>query len=272
MPPRHRRARCNATSTRQSRGQQLGEVASLPQKTILLHIGNRNRSGDHTLNISGQPLQADTHHKHLGLIFSDSLSWSYHLDKLIISSRRKASLLRYMTPHMSASVSGKLYLTWVRPTMEYACPVWHASISKEDSLTLERIQARVARRILQIEWSTPKELLLQSLDWPALWWRRSVLSVCILFDLMTNATSPLKDCLFPCVSTKSSYNFRKPKQLLLPKTHSTQHQQSFFYHASLLWNTLPNSTQQASSKETFKKEVERHWSHLTFDPQDRIPC
>ena len=240
-------------------------------KTILLHIGNRNRSGDHTLNISGQPLQADTHHKHLGLIFSDSLSWSYHLDKLIISSRRKAGLLRYMTPNMSASVSSKLYLTWVRPTMEYACPVWHASISKEDSLTLERIQASVARRILQADWSTPKELLFQSLDWPALWWRRSVLSVCLLFDLMTNATSPLKDCLFPCVSTKSSYNFRKPKQLLLPKTHSTRHQQSFFYHASLLWNTLPNSTQQASSKETFKKEVERHWSHLKFDPQGRIP-
>ena len=87
-----------------------------------------------------------------------------------------------------------------------------------------------------------------------------------------NATSPLEDCLFPCVSTKSSYNFRKPKQLLLPKTHSTRHQQSFFYHASLLWNTLPNSTQQASSKETFKKEVERHWSHLKFDPQGRIPC
>ena len=157
-------------------------------KTVLLHIGNRNRFGDHTLNISGQPLQADTHHKHLGLIFSDSLSWSYHLDKLIISSRRKAGLLRYMIPNMSASVSSKLYLTWVRPTMEYACPVWHASISKEDSLTLERIQASVARRILQADWSTPKELLFQSLDWPALWWRRSVLSVCLLFDLMTNAT------------------------------------------------------------------------------------
>ena len=176
-----------------------------------------------------------------------------------------------MIPNMSASVSSKLYLTWVRPTMEYACPVWHASISKEDSLTLERIQASVARRILQADWSTPKELLFQSLDWPALWWRRSVLSVCLLFDLMTNATSPLKDCLFPCVSTRSGYNFRKPKQLLLPKTHSTRHQQSFFYHASLLWNTLPNSTQQSSSKETFKKEVERHWSHLKFDPQGRIP-
>ena len=143
----------------------------------------------------------------------------------------------------------QIVLAWVRPTMEYACPVWHASISKEDSLTLERIQASVARRILQADWSMPKELLFQSLDWPALWWRRSVLSVCLLFDLMTNATSPLKDCLFACVSTKSSYNFRKPKQLLLPKTHSTRHQQSFFYHATLLLNTLPNSTQQASSKD-----------------------
>ena len=39
--------------------------------------------------------------------------------------------------------------------MEYACPVWHASISKEDSLTLERIQASIAKRILQ---ATPLEV------------------------------------------------------------------------------------------------------------------
>ena len=59
------------------------------------------------------------------------------------------------------------------------------------------------------DWSPPKEVLFQwSLDhdWPVLWWRCSVpsSSVCLLYNPMTKATSLLKDCLFPCVSTKST--------------------------------------------------------------------
>ena len=175
-----------------------------------------------------------------------------------------------MIPHLSPEVARHLYVTWVRPSTEYACPVWHASITSENSLALERLQASVARRLLRANWTTPKSELLKSLNWPALWWRRSILTICLLYDLYKTATPPLSDCLYPFTSNKSDYKFRKPKQLLLPITKTTRQQQSFFYHASLLWNSLPNRIQELPTKSLFKKGVEEHWEAQKFQPTGQI--
>ena len=45
--------------------------------------------------------------------------------------------------------------------MEYACAVLHGSLREDIALSLERIQASVARRLLRADWFTPKETLLE---------------------------------------------------------------------------------------------------------------
>ena len=52
-----------------------------------------------------------------------------------------------------------VYEYYVRPVLDYASPVWHGSL-REDAMSLERIQASVARSLLQADWFTPKEELL----------------------------------------------------------------------------------------------------------------
>ena len=127
------------------------------------------------------------------------LSRPYTINTLVLSSPAPYDLADLTRPtgnhhsqaegrspslHDTKPVTGgcdQIYLTWVRPSMEYACPVWSASISAEESMALERVQASVARRILSAEWITPKSALLKRLKWPTLWWRRAVLSVCLLY-------------------------------------------------------------------------------------------
>ena len=138
-------------------------------KTVLLCIGKNNNEA-FQIDLDGQSLEQALHHKHLGFIFSSSLSWTRHIQQVITTAKRKTGLLRYMIPNLSPEVANKVYLTWVRPSMEYACPVWSASISAEESMALERVQASVARRILSAEWTTPKSELLRRLEWSTLWW------------------------------------------------------------------------------------------------------
>ena len=76
--------------------------------------------------------------------------------------------MRHVSQYLTPQVSAKLYCYYIRPTLEYASPVWHGSISSEQALALERVQARVARVILQADWMTPKSILLERLQWPAL--------------------------------------------------------------------------------------------------------
>ena len=113
-----------------------------------------------------------------------------------------------------------LHHLYVRP-LENASPVWHGDLSKQQSLALERVQASVARRILKAPWTTPNNVLFEQLQWPSLSCRRFIEATYLLHQLLQNPTDPLKDCLFPFSSTLSSYNFRKPRQLILPTTRTS---------------------------------------------------
>ena len=56
-----------------------------------------------------------------------------------------------MADRLTGDFVRKLYLTYVRPTAEYAAPVWESSLSAAQRATLERLQTRVARTVMQLD-------------------------------------------------------------------------------------------------------------------------
>ena len=110
-------------------------------------------------------------------------------------------------------------------------------------MSLERIQASVARSLLQADWFTPKEELFRQLGWPALRWRREITSLTMFHKLLHSRPEPLSECLFQYASATSARSRRKPFQLLLPQTRTTRYRESFFYRSALLWNSLPHDIQ-----------------------------
>ena len=90
---------------------------------------------------------------------------------LLSMGKRKAGFLRFMARELSADLICRLYVSCVRPVLEYASPVWHGDISRQHAIALERIQASVARRVLKAPWRTPKQVQLERLQWPSLFWR-----------------------------------------------------------------------------------------------------
>ena len=82
-----------------------------------------------------------------------------------------------MAYELSFALATKLYLCQIRPALDYAAPVWHGSLTEEEALTPEQLQASVARRLLKASWDTPKAELFRRLDWPVLRWRREIASM-----------------------------------------------------------------------------------------------
>ncbi len=246
-----------------------------PPKTELLPIG---RAIVETCAAMLSPVQLEDeeidvvqHHKHLGVYLSTDLRWERHMEYVISNAKKRSGLLRHMSKDLPHTVVEKLYIYFVRPALEYASPVWDAAISAGHALALERIQASIGRCILQASWTTPKVELFRALNWPALRWRRTVASVVLLQQLLKTRPAFLSSFLFPFAKSLSSHNLRKPKQLVLPTASSKRHLHTFFYHASLLWNSLPNSTQQIQDTHAFKAAVERHWATHTFFASYSIP-
>lgn len=247
-----------------------------PAKTVALGIGNGAKAllQDAQLRIDGSVITVVDAHKHLGVFISSDLRWSHHVQAVILSTKKRAGLLRLMASDLPKIVSSELYLHFIRPSLEYACQVWHAALPSDLALSLERLQASIARSILHAPWTTPKHQLLEALDWPSLRWRRSVACVVYLHRLLRQKSKRnvlLSNALFPFHCSISTRDVRKPYQLILPHARTSLYIKSFFFHSSLLWNTLPHSLQSLKSNIQFKRSLEEHWRAYRFNTCMDIP-
>ena len=141
--------------------------------------------------------------------------------------------------------------------MECASPVWHSGLTTSEATTLERLQARMARTILRAPWDTSKSIMLATLEWPSLRWRRAVVCMSLFYRLMTlKLTAGKHDRPFPdvipfnTVSTSSNRQHRKPHQILLPNIRPQVYLKSYLVQAAIAWNALPNSLQTTSHLQT----------------------
>lgn len=221
--------------------------------------------------IDGTTVSVVDSHRHLGVTLVNTLDWSDHIRSVTLTCSKKAGLLRWMLHSIPSDVVIKLFLKFVRPSFEYAAPVWHGSISECDAIKLESIQCSVARTILKAAWVTPKSTLLKEIGWPSLRWRREILSMVLFFKLISSRPQLFCEYLPVFVKDKVNREHRKPLQLLLPSVKSSRHLNSFFIRSSILWNKLPHRIQSAPSSTVFRSLLEHHWETFKFNAYTNIP-
>ena len=94
----------------------------------------------------------DTHHvpqvsdnRHLGVTFSETLSWTRHTDNIVHAASTKIGLLRRLRKRLSPLIIRQLYLTCIRPSLEYANVAW-CGLTKRDQERLENVT------VPQLDW------------------------------------------------------------------------------------------------------------------------
>ena len=72
-------------------------------------------------------------YKYLGVLISDDLSWSLHVERISSKARRLlGTLYRRFYQWSSPDALLKLYLSLIRPHLEYAVQVWNPYLAKKD--------------------------------------------------------------------------------------------------------------------------------------------
>ena len=86
--------------------------------------------------------------KLLGVTIDDKLRWNAHVDSICAKASSRLHFLKRLK-RSSVSTDDLLcfYNSAVRPILEYACPVWHNSLTQEQSHQIESIQKRAFRII-----------------------------------------------------------------------------------------------------------------------------
>ena len=84
------------------------------------------------------------HHKHLGVILSNDGTWHEHYNLITSKARQKIYVMRKLKFMLDRDSLNKIYISFVRPTLEYANIVWD-NCTQYEANAIENIQTEAAR-------------------------------------------------------------------------------------------------------------------------------
>lgn len=117
------------------------------EKCKVMHYGKSNPCVTYEMsdNLGGvSKLSAVEEERDLGVIFRTDLSWSSQINKVTATANRVLGMLRKTFVCKEANLWRQLYISLVRPHLEYAVQVWSPILEKEIN-ALERVQARATK-------------------------------------------------------------------------------------------------------------------------------
>ena len=85
----------------------------------------------------------------LGLTVQDNMKWNEHIHNMVKKASKRLYMLRLLKKsNASTGTLITVYITIIRPVLEYACQVWHYNIQQYLSDDIEYVQKRALRIIL----------------------------------------------------------------------------------------------------------------------------
>ena len=202
------------------------------------------------LYIDKQPIEKVSTFRYLGVWLTDTLSWSAYVEKSSKAALKQAGMIfRRFYQYCSADCLKQLYLSFVRPHLEYAVQVWDPHYTCHIQ-ALEKVQ-KFAFRMCYKAWNEDYDTLLARSNLQSLAERRKYLKLCYLFQVLhghfcCQHTPTTRDLNCGLRSTRSS-------NLCQPFSRTLSYKSSFFPDTIALWNSLPTEAHSCDSLWTFKK-------------------
>ena len=210
------------------------------EKTKLMNISfKRNINFEmHPVIFDDKPLQSVTTHKHLGLILSDNLKWTTHIDSIIQSVAKFADVMTKLKYKLDRKTLENIYISYVRPKLEYASVIWD-DCSEHCATKLENIQLLFGRIITGAKRGTSHKLLYKELSWRTLSERRTIAKFKFVHKLYHNTAPDYLLQLLPVPSgTNVSYGLRYGNNIRQFPVRTEQFKKSLLPDCIRKWNQL----------------------------------
>ena len=188
--------------------------------------------------------------KYLGVLLSHDLSWGEHVQSVCSKARKILGLLyrRFYNNAPSNSLV-QLYLSLVRPHLDYASAIWSPHV-KKDKIALENVQ-KFACRMATRSWDSSYQDVLDFVDLPSLECRRLETRLCLLYKII------YKLCYFDDgIITPLTHHALHNIVLNRPFARTNSNFYSFVPYTISLWNNLDSSFVCAPSVSAFKNNLQ----------------
>ena len=240
-------------------------VTFCPQKTEFMNLSLRQKDETDSPIFEGQPLKTVQSHKHLGVTFTSNLSWSEHINSIVTSSSKSIDVMKKLKYSLDRKTLETIYMSFVRPKLEYASIIWHDCTQTESEL-LESIQLDAARVVTGAKRGTSHAKIYQECGWQTLSERRENSQLIQFYKMVHDKTpSYLSDLVPPKVSEKAhAMELRNSNKFIPLKCRTTTYQKTFLPNVVNLWNNKSSEIANAVSLDAFKQHFMTtfDWSKL----------
>jgi hypothetical protein len=216
------------------------------QKCCCFRVGRSNPGRSYELD--GKPLPSVREIKDLGVWHTSDLKPGYHCTKIVNTAFQRLAIVRRC--FTSASVDTRIWAfkVFVRPILEYACPVWSPHLLQDIDL-LESVQRNFTRGLPGFRALLPAERLrranLEPLELRRL--RADLLLTYRIVRGLTTVDFPFFDRALYSGTRGHSYKLQVQLATLDCRKY-------FFSHRVVpVWNSLPEGVVSAASVYTFKR-------------------
>ena len=226
-----------------------------------IHMRFGSSSTNFTYSLNNCSIQTKSSHSDVGILLTNTLSWSPHISNILSKAYRSLGLIRRTVPYCSTiSLKKYLYLTLVRCHLAYCPQIWRPHLV-QDSRAIEHLQRRATKYIIAADMDCKSRLANLSLLPLTLW--LEFLDILLLIKLLQNPPDNfnVSNFIVPASSRESSCLNLKPVNAQIPRLNSTRHY--YFNRVIRIWNTLPPLDLELSLT-TLKKQIHStFWDYFT---------
>ena len=100
------------------------------------------------LVIDGNEIDNVLYAKLLGVTISSDLTWNKHVENIVAKAGKRV----YMLYQLKIAGIGQhdlvtIYVSVIRPVLEYVCPVWHTNLNRHRTESIETAQKRALKYV-----------------------------------------------------------------------------------------------------------------------------
>ena len=225
-------------------------------KCQMLQIGHSNKKYEY--NMMGQEIKVTPQAKDLGVTISNNLKFSHHCNEAAKKANRVLGFINRNFTYKSKDIIVPLYISLVRPHLEYANQFWAPHLRK-DILKLESVQRRATKLIPSLH-NKPYEERLKALNLFSLSKRRLRGKLIECFKILKGFNNVDIENYFsfaPALPTRGNSMKLKGQRCNLDVT-------KYFFTNDVIneWNKLPEEVIQSNTINTFKNRLDKHISHI----------
>ena len=229
-------------------------------KSMLIGTHQKLSRTQSKLNISirGEHLDNVDQFKYLGIWLDPSLSWSFHIDKLVSKINQRIGLFRRVRNILPKATLNLLFKSLILPHFDYCDVVWGNAGTSHLS-RLDKLQNTAGKVILGLPGRFPTDVLLEMLDWKRLSDRRSTHLNILVYKSFTHKLPSNMCNIFNYVSGSHEYSTRAGSQgnLVQISCKNKSDERKFMSKGVVSFNNLPVTAKKTlpASLSIFKQNV-----------------